>query len=152
MVIVICKREKNRGKICQEEKEKGKRIGRERGSWEMESLTLDLVESENGSFAQQTLHPKVKGYEYKKMDEEEKKERMGCGKVGLLDCDARKVKVSERLTRNTACGLRLLGEVCYSCGCLNPAPPILNPTPPNFFKIPNYPFHIIPFRNRLSIT
>ena len=61
VVIVICKREKNRGKICQEEKEKGKRIGRERGSWEMESLTLDLVESEeNGSFAQQTLHLKVK--------------------------------------------------------------------------------------------
>lgn len=60
-----------------------------------------MVESENGSFAQQTLHPKVKGYEYKKMDEEEKKERMGCGKVGLLDCDARKVKVSERLTRKS---------------------------------------------------
>lgn len=85
--------------VRRKENFKGKE-SKKRENREMESLTQDLGESENDPFSQQTpLRPKVN---YPRENEERKH-----------DYDARKVKISERMTRKSPLlGIFLLDEVC----------------------------------------
>lgn len=80
MIFEICKRGRERGenssigrKSKREKKRKREKIGNRK--WKLETLTLDLVESENCSFAQLTLNWKVKR-DGNWMEAEEKENRV----------------------------------------------------------------------------